>query len=237
MKKPILFFIVASLIISSCHNKESLKQPFSYAITNTQDVAMQKGSADTILPHFQLLGGNPEDINLSVSGLPGNVTAELSQVTGKPTFILQLIFKAAANATPGVYPIKIESTGSSAGPQSANIKLSVVDDCSPSFVDSFNVTEACSIDNYSYTVVVTATNTPYVIQMRNFGNYGYNTIIRVNLNCIDHTLLIPLQDVGGGFRVTGHGSFTDTSININYALSSDLNIEQDVCNDVFLRKP
>lgn len=196
---------------------------------------MQKGGSDTILPYFQFLSGLPENINLSVTGLPDGVTAQLSPTTGRPSFSLQVIFKASATAVAGVYPVSIVSSGSSAGTQREKIDLSIVDDCSPSLVDSFRVTESCQADNYTYKVAVKSTNTPYVVQMSNFGNFGFNTIIRVNLNCIKHTLFVPLQDVGGGFRVTGYGSFTDSSISINYALSSDLNIEQDVCNDVFNR--
>ena len=233
--KNVILLLVLLIITAACHRKEPATQSYTYTISNTRDIAMQKGGSDTLLPHFNSATGIPEKIRLSVSGLPEEVTADLSQTEGYPSFILQVIFKATANAAPGVYPVKIMSSGSSAGLQTANINLSVIDDCSLSLVDTFNVTESCTADNYSYAVVVSATNTPYVVQMRNFGSYGYNTIIKVNLNCVNHTLFIPLQDVGGGFKVTGHGSFTDSSMNINYALSSDLNIEQDVCNDICLK--
>jgi hypothetical protein len=56
--------------------------------------------------------------------------------------------------------------------------------------------------------------------INNFGGYGSNVNVTVNLNCTNNTLTIPAGNYGNNTILSGTGTFTATSMTINYVATS-----------------
>ena len=89
------------------------------------------------------------------------------------------------------------------------------------FIGTYNVTEACTSGNYTYSITVTTSSTGVTsIIINNFGDYNVNVIATVS----GDNLTIANQTVGGGtFSGSGqiNGSILTITYNVTAGTSSD----------------
>lgn len=96
--------------------------------SNVSSVLIGQGTSNASAPVVltsQFVSGAGAPVSLSLSGVPSNVTFNLTPSGGFPSFTSTLVFTAGASASPGVYPIVVSATGGGAT-QTANISLTVV---------------------------------------------------------------------------------------------------------------
>lgn len=86
--------------------------PFDFALTASPSTSgVEAGGAASYSVNVELVAGAPEEVSLSVSGLPAGATATFSPPSGNPTYVSTLSILTSESTPPGSYPLTITASG------------------------------------------------------------------------------------------------------------------------------
>jgi len=222
MKKIVFFFLTLCAINFSC--TKQTKIPVSYSVTNnTQDSGVtdiylpDTGTLDmTVLVKF-LTGATNDTVGLTLSGLPANVTVTPNSYKALPTYSQDFIF-TSVTAPLGTFPLTL--TSSVSDEQSAIYRFNMIilpANSANIFSGNFTTHNACSSADYSYTVTCYTADTVNVMYINNFGGYGPEANAMIFFNPYTGTVTMPQQTIGNGVRLNGSGTYSQTTLTINYS--------------------
>jgi uncharacterized membrane protein len=124
MKKAFLLFLLLSVVIGSCSKSNKNTGNFKYEVNNIKDLSIQAGDTAYMNVEVKLLEGDAGDVNLSIAGLPPDVTASLSSGGSTPDFNTIITFVANKTVINGIFPLKL-TAASLMGKKVYNFKLTV----------------------------------------------------------------------------------------------------------------
>ncbi|PZF72490.1 hypothetical protein [Taibaiella soli] len=207
MKKSYLLPLVVSIGLFSCTKSGTdttsgtgaNTNKTSYKVNGVVDVSIQNNpdsnTSVTTLTITDTLK-SAQKITLSLDGLPNGVSGSLSNTSGYPTYSTVLTF-VDTNATPGVYPVKLNCEGSVSGKTTYTIDLTIRPDHDYAN-DWLGTAEGANIPSNSpntltYTENITHGDRTNRIVFNNFGGYG----IKVYADIIDYgtNFTIPTQTI------------------------------------------
>ncbi|PZF72489.1 hypothetical protein [Taibaiella soli] len=224
MKKSYLLPLVVSIGLFSCTKSGTdttsgtgaNTNKTSYKVNGVVDVSIQNNpdsnTSVTTLTITDTLK-SAQKITLSLDGLPNGVTGTLSNTSGYPTYTSVLTFVDASNATPGVYPIKLNCEGSISGKASYTINLTVRadHDYANDWIGTADaITRLVNGDpGPSFTETITHGDRPNRVVFHNFFNDGVDVYadIRPDGENVD----IPSQTINGAIYSGGLSTVNDPS--------------------------
>lgn len=255
MKPTIYSLIFALLILSACGKKENTTttpvtpaEDNSYILTGVTDMTI--GNIDSGMMPLALThkSGDQKKITFSTNGLPDGITAYFEPVSGIVPFAT--ILRLATNMPKaGSYSIKLITTPESGKAKEFSFTINVQNtaDC----IDYFrNATTSSRIagnlktyapgsttllhadvllDYYSTEKAMYLSNVYMEVSSPRYISTGNTYHVKVNVDCANHTLTIPEQQVSGSngtttksYTINGNGSFDvkNKTYEINYTTVS-----------------
>lgn len=239
MKKVVFIILALFAVVVSC--TKSVKETLQYSITTVNSSYLD----DVYVPHtgtydmgvdVKFLTGNTTDqVRVSISGVPANITVTPDSMVGVPTYTVHFVF-TSTNAAYGTYPVTITAYTPTSGTKTFTFNLIVIPaDCVTALAGNLAVTNACTSANYAYTATVTSAGVANKMLIHNFGGYGPEAIATVMLNCTKDSLNIPSQKLGNAGTLTGYGVFTGNSMVIYYNITSTPGGFPDNCTATFTK--
>lgn len=228
----IFLIITLSVLIFGCSKNEApVRDNMKFEIVGLPDSATVEQRDTLEIPvTIAYISGNKEQVTLQISGLPASLGAGFSADIDTPEFssILRLV---SNNADTGIYNIVVTASDrwSTA---TDSFKLHVVPNpVSPAAQLAGNYTESgpCTESgtlNHSV-IIEEELSAPNTIKIIRLWNNNPNTILWADINPDSSTLVIAPQTVNGG-TFSGEGSFTASSISINYVV--DYIVGTDSCS-------
>lgn len=218
MKKLSFLFAFALLALASCKKNEGSQQPMTYMVNGITDISMFGTDVAGMGLSIEYRGPVQENVALSITGLPENVTAEFSTASGIPTFGTSVAI-TSQNAVAGTYPLKLVCKGSATGEKSYDLTLTIKPvPCTQVVSGSYQTSNTCFPGSTNSFISHLGGNN---IMINNLGGMGFS--VNATIDCNSSTITIPSQTVGGSVTVAGSGSYVvslggtvSMSINYNY---------------------
>ena len=104
--KTCLFVTMIVALFNSC-KKEDAKNAMDFKITGIANTTIIRNQTLDVNLKVLFLGGNKEEVTLSVQGMPNGVIINFNPVKGEPDFSLTETIHADASSDSGVFPITI----------------------------------------------------------------------------------------------------------------------------------
>ena len=223
MKKVILLFLALCVISVSCY--KSVPGALTYSVniekdSTVHDIYMNSTGTYDLAMQVKYLAGYAEDpVTISLAGLPAGIKVATDTFTGVPTYTVHFILKDS-NMAYGTYPVTLNAYTGTMGSRAYNFNIIVIPpDCGLSLLGTLRGSNVCTSRNYTYTSTVTSGGNNKII-VNNFGGYGTNVNVTVNLDCTKNTIKIDSLNYGNNTVLYGTGSFTATGMIINYIATS-----------------
>ncbi len=223
MKKIALFLLTLSAINFSC--TKQVKIPLSYNVTND---ALQNGVLDIYIPDTATLdmpvlvkfltGSTLDSVQLSLTGIPAGLSVSPTTFKALPTYTEDFVF-TAQGVSLGNHQLTLTSSVSGQDPKTYNFNIIVLPANSANFFTGGLTTHnACSATDYQYTIggFIADTTGINVLYINNFGGYGPEANARVTFDPYHGTVNVPQQTIGNGVQLHGSGTYTPTTLTINY---------------------
>ena len=222
MKKFALFLLTICAINFSC--TKQVKVPLSYAVSND---ALTTGVLDIYVPDTGtidmpvlvkfLTGSTTDSVTLSITGLPANMTVTPTTFKALPTYSEDFIFNGV-NVPLGSHQVTLTS---SVGDSTKTYKFNIIvlpANSANIFSGGFTTHNVCSATNYAYTVncFIADTTGKNIMYIQNFGGYGPEALARVAFDPYTGTVNVPQQTIGNGVQLNGSGTYSQTTLTINY---------------------
>ncbi len=127
MKNSYLLLAVLLLFLSCKKNndKNTPADTFTYSVSGIHNLTIVQGNKDSLQLQVASTGGSPENLSVSVSGLPSGVLAAYSNTTGTPDFSTTITFVTNAQTAAGTYPLKLLLRGAKTGDKTYDINLTI----------------------------------------------------------------------------------------------------------------
>lgn len=223
MKKVILLFLALCVISVSCYKSVPGALTYSVNIANdstVHDIYMASTGTYDLAMQVKYLAGYAEDpVTISLAGLPAGIKVATDTFTGVPTYTVHFILKDS-NMAYGTYPVTLNCYTPTMGARAYNFNINVIPpDCGVSLGGTLSGSNVCSARSYNYTSTVTSGGVNKIV-VNNFGGYGTNVNVVVNLDCINNTIRIDSLNYGNNTVLYGTGTFTSTGMTINYTATS-----------------
>jgi hypothetical protein len=226
MNRIFICLLTVAVIVSSCG--KSVKPPVHYSVTNdvndsaVEDIFIPDNGNYTMSVKVKFLEGyqgQDDKVQLTLAGLPANVTVSPNTFTGIPTYTEAFTF-TSTGAPQGVYGATITSSTNVGLPQVYYFNIHVIPaDCAALFWGNITGSSACTSRQYAHSAVGSTGGTN-VLMVSNFGGYGNHCNVQVVLNCNNDSLHIAKADYGNGVTLQGSGIFNADSMIINYTAFS-----------------
>lgn len=201
---------------------ENCEQKVNFNITGVKDTIVYVNDTTNVPITVTWVEGPKETVNLSVTDLPANVTANILPNTGTPDYNATLQLIGGTNATTGTYNnVNVVGTIGSGLTVSKNFNIKVQNNCRPFLLGTYTITDSCTSGNYNYQSIIYSD--PINTDRIRIDNFGSNTNYDIYLlvDCDAKTVTIPAQPIpGAGATVTGNGTFNlaDESLVVNYKI-------------------
>ncbi len=239
MKRIVVLLLAVTAVLTAC--QKNVKVPMTYTVetkanTPVRDVYLTDAGSHTLSYLVKFLGGYAGDaVTIRMTGLPTVLSVAKDSFRAVPTF--QADFVVTTDSAPhGTYPVTLTTTSVDADPQSYKFNIHVVSaNCASGFVGTLSGSNACTGRNYTYGVTATAGDTANVLILNNFGGYGLSTNTRIYLNCNNDSVNVPSQNIGNGTVLSGKGTYSGTTLRINYSASSIPGGGSESCNAVLAK--
>jgi hypothetical protein len=238
MRKSILCVLALCLFAVSC--SQSNVVVLSYSVSDVNGNAFQNvyiaDTGTTTLPVLvKFFTGNTNDsVKVKFSNLPANVTISPDSFTVKPTATENVAF-TAHNAALGTYQATIRSSSPTTIARSYNFNIIVIPaNCASLFNGTLSGSNACTSGGFTYSSAASSTASG-VLSINNFGGYGTNTNASVVFDCQNNTLSLTSQNIGNGITVSGSGTFTTSSMVINYTATNVPSGGNDACTVTYTK--
>jgi hypothetical protein len=166
-----------------------------------------------------LTGSTKDSVTLSISGLPANVSVTPSTYTGLPTYTEDFVL-TSLGAPLGTYPLTMTSSVNGELPAVQKFNIIILPANSANiFSGGFTTNNLCSATNYQYSVTCFIADTTgiNVMYITNFGGYGPEANARIEFNPYNGSVSVPQQTIGNGVRLNGSGTYTQSTLTINYS--------------------
>ena len=235
MKNCVLLTILAfTLFAGSCI--KNTNPPLSYAVDTVSNVYVNQNDSLHLKLNVNFYTGNDhETVALTIKGLPPHVRLAQDTVKGIPTFTADFLIYADSAAALGNYPVSLVTYSPTNGFRSYNFNLGVVHYlCGYYAKGTYTGNNACRVTTYPYTATATSSGDT-ALNIVNIGGYGVNTNAFVRLNCNNDSVYIDRQVIGNGVTMWGRGTFTSSSIVINYIALNTPGGFNDTCTAVLSR--
>lgn len=236
----LLILVVCVCAIFGCSKKEDSttsnntvkpdSNAMAYVITGLTDINIGRTDSTTLALGITLTKGKQEKLTLSTSGLPTGVTGTFANPSGIPSFATTFTLKSN-NAAGGTYPFKVIGTSASDSVKTYDLtlKINTPAGCVYELVGNYTSTYTCSssgtqtskVDSTGVKDQISITNVPF-----------FPGTILANVNCTNKTLTIPSQ-VKMQFTISGSGTFTSNSMNIQYTVDYGSGTEN--CNSTMTK--
>jgi hypothetical protein len=204
--------LVVAMGIYSCSKKSDNSSNFNYTVTGIQDMTVSHDTTFDLPLNISAVSGTPETVTLTMNGLPANVVATPASATGIPSFTTSIRIDAY-RAAAGTYPVTLvaKSPNTAEKTYKFNLTLTIPSDCAASFVGSYTGTSDESSLALSPVISRIDANT---VTIPGFNGQGIN--ITAVLSCTDNTIIVPIQNPGGGDTFYGSGLYTKHKVVLNY---------------------
>jgi hypothetical protein len=121
--KQLLIVCIGVSLLYSC--KKEVKQNDNYAINGIQEITFGEQMSDTLSFSVDLIpGGKQEIVDLSIEGLPDDLSATFSKVSGTPSFTSILTIKRNESST-GTYYANLIGVSASGDRKAYPVKVVV----------------------------------------------------------------------------------------------------------------
>jgi hypothetical protein len=204
--KPISILISITIIFFACTKVDNVdKRPFSYSLEGIKDVVVPSNFQQTLSIKAKLLTGNPanEPITVSVEGLPTGIKVDSSSFTFKLNKDFAFTFHSN-NAAEGIYPIRIVAANNTTGTQVYNINLTVGPqaNCIVTLPSYYDATSSC----FANTVTGDIDTVPGILNRMKI-TIPQLFDIYADVDCVNSTFDIPVQQVQGDTTLQGRGYY------------------------------
>ena len=226
MNRVFLSLLAVSFLVLSCG--KSVKPPVSYSVTNDvndstfEDIFIpDNGTYDmkVLVKFLNGWQGQDDKVTLILTGIPAHVKVTPDTFISTPTFTADMVFKSDT-AAQGTYPATLTSYTNIGLPQVYNFNIHIIPaDCAALFWGGLTGANLCTTRSLPHTATGSSGGTN-VLMINNFGGYGVNCNVKVDLNCNNDSLHIANAFYGNGVVLQGSGIFNATTMIINYTASS-----------------
>jgi len=228
MKTPYWLVVITCLTIFSCKKDNTTNSSgFDYTVTSVQDIAIQQGGTTNVTWNIKRTKGVAELVRIKLSGLPTDVVSVNDVSDGTPDYKPYMDLKAMQDVPIGSYPITLTTSSTSTTPKTYQFNLLITSstDCSLALLGRYNATSSCG---NAYGATIVEGGNPSTVIINNFAGLGGDCNVAATLNCNNNTLTIPTQvAVIRSYKnvsVQGTGTFTASSLTVNYIYYSDSNV-------------
>lgn len=245
MKTVYSILIAVAALMTGCSKSNVNNNPyygddygdFKYTINGTKDTAIEQNGEANILLTLTKTSGSTEDVNLSLTGVPANVTATIEPITAKPPFValLRIVSKRAAV---GSYPIVITGRSKTTGNtvHSLNLNIKAYTNAAYAVEGVCGTIGACTPQTGALTHeanVVVSTAALNRVEIHGFWSDSWSNVVYADLNPVNKTVTIPSQTVNA-LTFEGSGTYTEGSMHINYTVKGPL--VDEACDITYTRK-
>lgn len=194
----------------------------NFTINGVSNLTIPANFSDSLFLNILHVGGDQENVKLTLTGLPDKVTHKFSADAGTPTFSSRLII-TGDYATIGTYPLKLTATSTSGVVKNVDFDLIVAKaiDCAGDMAGSYPFAVQCAggSPNTGNAVVIKEPGTTNEIQIQGVMDFPVKAI----LDCAAKTITIPsYTDYGTSYYITinGSGTFLDNYMKFNISYTT-----------------
>jgi hypothetical protein len=124
MRKTYFFCLFLTVLTLAC-KKDKAGKDFVYNVSGVHNMSIPAGKQDTLQLQAVTSSGTPENLSISVAGMPSGVTATYSAASGTPNFNTTISFAVGSAVSPGNYPLQIIFKGEKTGDKTLDMNLNV----------------------------------------------------------------------------------------------------------------
>jgi len=124
MRKTYLVCLFFTVLVLAC-KKDKAGKDFTYSVNGIHNISIPAGKQDTLQLQVATSGGTPENLSVSVAGMPSGVNATYSAASGTPNFSTTISFSVSSAVAPGNYPLQIIFKGDKTGDKTLAMNLNV----------------------------------------------------------------------------------------------------------------
>lgn len=124
MRKTYFICLLFTVLTLAC-KKDKAGKDFTYNVNGVHNISIAAGKQDTVQLQVVTSGGTPENLSVSVAGMPSGVSASYSATSGTPNFSTTISFSVGSAVSPGNYPLQIVFKGEKTGDKTLDMNLNV----------------------------------------------------------------------------------------------------------------
>src|ERR1044072_9453047 len=111
-RKTFYALLLVPMIFTACKKSDKTND---FVINGIHDVDLGATTTGGNILALAIVQGSgaQEPVTITVTNLPGGITADITPASGTPSFSSSITFKQSGNATAGTYPIHIVGTSAS----------------------------------------------------------------------------------------------------------------------------
>lgn len=219
MSKPnlllaaLFFMLCGSLILFSCNKTE--EPDIDFSVSGLTDVLLSENGSEELVLNVDLKQGSPEQVTLSVEGLPDGVSASFNTTTGQPNFESKLFIKDDSSSG-GVYDVTLMATSASGVAHPYNFKLTTLEKtCAEKLSDIYLCTITYKNGGGKIFNNLKVSEDDLVHDKMNFIWGG--DLLYINVDCNTNKVTMPLQyTADASVRGDGYVDEDYSVIRINY---------------------